>query len=45
MTNYNNSAVYTRKNKNKNNTEVRAAIYCRLSKDDDFSFWYKDGSL
>lgn len=36
MTNYNNSAVYTNRKSKKNNvSEVRAAIYCRLSKDDN----------
>ena len=36
MTNYNNPAVYTNRKSKKNNvSEVRAAIYCRLSKDDN----------
>ncbi len=33
MTNY--TAVYTNKKSKKNETEVRAAVYCRLSKDDN----------
>ena len=36
-------------NKEDNNmlraTDKITALYCRLSQDDDFSFWYKDGSL